>query len=336
MSDLLLVLGNKNLSSWSLRPWLLLRHAGIPFEERVVLFEEPGWRNKIVALSPSRRVPALRHRIAGRPDLVVWDSLAIAEYVAEMFPDKQLWPEDRSTRAVARAACAEMHSGFAHLRNDLPMDVAARVAPQTRASETEADIARIVTLWTTCRDEHHGAGAFLFGRFSVADAMFAPVIWRFRTYGVPLSGSAKDYAETMLALPAMREWEQAAEAEAVAARTQPRGRTPDPTSAQHCFAVIFSSQHTDATRAAPADYAGVAAAMDELARRQPGFLGIESARNPDGFGITVSYWDSLDAITAWKAHPEHRAAQARGREAFYARYEIRVCSADRGYKYPAD
>lgn len=334
--DLVLVLGNKNLSSWSLRPWVLLRHAGVPFEEHVFLFEEQGWREKIVKLSPSRKVPALRHRARGAEDLVIWDSLAIAEYLAELLPEKQLWPEDRTARAVARSVSAEMHSGFANLRKDLSMDVTARVPRRRPSRETQADIDRVQSLWTECRARFGAGGPFLFGRFSVADAMFAPVVWRFRTYDVPLTDGARAWYETMLELPAMKEWERDAESEVRAAGSRPRGFAPDPTSAQHCYAVIFSSQHaSQGSDGTPEGYEETANAMVELASKQPGFLGVESARNPDGFGITVSYWESLEAITSWKAQAEHQRAQSRGRELFYSRYEVRVCSVERGYKYPA-
>ena len=326
-----LVIGNKNLSSWSLRPWVLLRQAEIPFTEEVRLFETPGWRDRIHEASPSGRVPVLRHGA-----LVVWDSLAICEYVAELHPEAGLWPEDREARAVARAVAAEMHSGFAALRKDLSMDVLARVPRKTRSQETARDIERVLAIWEDCRARfgERSAGPFLFGRFGVADAMFAPVVWRFRTYDVPLEGHprADAWYRTMLELPAMRAWESDAEAEIWAAQTAQVRATPDPSSAQHCFAVIFSSERrrdggTDAA------YAQIADAMEELARRQPGFVGFESARGADGFGITVSYWDSLEAVSAWKQHPEHRSAQARGRDEFYSRYEVRVCTVERGYRF---
>lgn len=337
--ELLLVLGNKNLSSWSLRPWVLVRQAGVPFRDRVLPFEAEGWRDAIAALSPTRRVPVLHHG-----ELVVWDSLAICEYVADLFPDARLWPGDRAARAVARAVSAEMHSGFPNMRRDLSMEVVARHPRRPFSRETEDDLARVQAIWAECRVRASAlagddAGPFLFGRFSIADAMFAPVIWRFRTYGVELTGDVRDYYETMLALPAMREWEQAAIAEvkalaeaAAAQATVDTGRTPDPRSAQHCFAVIFSSQRTAEV---PEDYDAASKAMVELAAKQPGFLGVESARGPDGFGITVSYWDSLEAIRSWKDVPSHAAVQTRGRESFYERYEVRVCTVERGYKFPS-
>jgi len=329
---MLIVLGNKNLSSWSLRPWVLLRHAEIPFRERVLPFEAEGWRDAIVALSPTRRVPVLHDG-----ELVVWDSLAICEYVADAFPGARLWPTDRSARAVARSVSAEMHSGFPNMRRDLSMDVVARLPRRPFARETEDELVRVQGIWTECRARAAGlsgedAGPFLFGRFSIADAMFAPVVWRFRTYGIELSGEARAYSDTMLALPAMREWEQAAIAEVKALAEVASKRAPDPRSAQHCFAVIFCSQRT---AAASDDYDAVARAMDELSAKQPGFLGVEHARGPDGFGITVSYWDSLEAIRNWKDVPAHAAAQAKGRESFYERYEVRVCTVERGYKFPS-
>ena len=346
-----LVIGNKNLSSWSMRPWLLLRHAGLPFEERVIPFETDGWRDSISAMSPSGRVPVLHHG-----ELVVWDSLAICEYVAELFPEAQLWPDDRGDRARARSVAAEMHSGFACMRRHMSMDVAAR-HPGTRLSrETQDEVDRVQALWTdllsrAAKVQGSLAGPFLFGRFSIADAMFAPVVWRFRTYDVAIDAAVRPWVEAMVALPAMKEWEadaiaevkalaEARSAAAVAAATRatlgasaPLNRGPDTRSAQHCFAVIFSSMRT---REAYEGYEAAAKAMVELASKQPGFLGIESARGADGFGITVSYWESLEAIRAWKDVPAHAAIQAAGRKTFYERYEVRVCVVERGYKYPAE
>lgn len=332
-NDLELVIGNKNLSSWSLRPWVLLRHAGLPFRERVLLFETDGWRDAIDALSPTGRVPVLHHG-----ELVVWDSLAICEYVAETFPGARLWPSDRALRAIARSVSAEMHSGFASLRHDMSMDVVARHPRRTMSHETDVDVARVEAIWTEClaraatlRGEDEGP--FLFGRFSIADAMFAPMVWRFRTCDVVLTEGARAYQATMLALPAMREWEEAAIAEVrarneAAAAASPT-RTPDPRSL-HCYAVIFSSQRTAEV---PDEYEAAAEAMVTLASKQPGFLGVESARGPDGFGITVSYWDSPEAIRHWKDVPAHAAVQARGKATFYERYEVRVAAVERGYKF---
>ena len=307
-----LFIGNKNLSSWSLRPWLALRQAGLPFEERVLRFEEPGWRTSIRDVSPSCTVPVLHDG-----ELVIGDSLAICEYLAEERPT--LWPADRTLRALARSVAAEMHSGFASLRRELSMEVTARLARAPRSAETEAAIARIVEIWSARR------GPFLFGDFSIADAMFAPVVFRFRTYDVPLAGEAAAYAAAMLALPAMQEWADAAALE----RRVPG--PPDPTSAEHYWAVVFTSRLGTGERAV--GYGEMATAMEELAGKQPGFIGIESARGEDGLGITVSYWDSLAAISSWKSNAEHRIAQAAGRSSFYDRYEVRICSVERSYRF---
>ena len=337
--ELSLVIGNKNLSSWSLRPWLVLRHADIPFVEHVFLFEEAGWRERIVALSPSRRVPALRIQRPESPDeeQVIWDSLAICEYVAELYPELHLWPEDRSARAVARSVSAEMHSGFGSLRKDLSMDVVLRAKRTARSFETQADIDRAIQIWHDCRARFGARTSepFLFGAFSIADAMFAPVVFRFRSYDVEVGDPlARAWYEAMLDLPAMQAWERDAAQEV--ARAQPGPTAPDPTSAQHCYAVIFSSQRRGGGGGGRDDddgYAAAASAMVELARAQPGFLGVESARGADGFGLTVSYWESLPAIAAFKSHADHRRVQARGRESFYERYEVRVACVERGYKW---
>ena len=320
MEALTLVVGDKNSSSWSMRPWLLLRHAEIPFEEKVVLFDTPRWREDIVKLSPSRKVPALRHG-----DLVVCESLAICEYIADLFPEKSLWPRDVKTRALARSVANEMHAGFAAMRREMSMDVVARHPPKSLSTEAESDVERVKEIWRDCRARFAEDGPFLFGAFSVADAMFAPVVWRFRTCGVACD---VDWYETMLALPAMRAWEKDAEAEVEARSKRPRG-LPSPDSAQHCYAVVFSSQLKNAD-----GYAETAEAMVALAKKQPGFLGIEAARGVDGFGITVSYWDSPEAIKRWRDHAEHRIAQAKGREFFYARYDLRICVVERGYRFP--
>ena len=201
MPRLTLVIGNKNYSSWSLRPWLLLRQAGIPFEEVRIPLYAPGSTEALATWSPSGKVPALHDG-----DLRVWDSLAICEYLAERFPDKQLWPADAAARAVARSVSAEMHSGFAGLRENMVMNIRGRYPGKGRTPECLADIERIVAIWTDCRAQFGGGGDFLFGRFGIADAMFAPVVLRFQTYGVALEGTARDYAEAILALPALQAW----------------------------------------------------------------------------------------------------------------------------------
>lgn len=318
-----LVLGNKNFSSWSLRPWLVLRQAGIPFEERVMLFETPGWRDEILKYSPTRKVPALRDG-----DLLIAESLAICEYVADKFPEKQLWPADLKTRAIARAVATEMHGGYAALRHALYMDIAARHTKDVLTPEVRADIQRVQGIWEDCRMRYGGGGPFLFGRFSIADAMFAPVCFRFQTWNIPIEAEpAKTWCEMMLALPAMQEWATAGIAEMESRTAVDPSRTTDPRSAQHQYAVIFSSQHSKDT----AGYHEVAERMVELAAQQRGFIGIESARGEDGFGITVAYFESLEDIARWKKHPEHMAAQARGKAQWYDRYSVRVCSVERSY-----
>ncbi len=205
-----LVIGNKNFSSWSLRPWLLLKQAGLPFREIPVRLRQADTKAQILAHSPSGKVPAL---IDG--DLTVWDSLAICEYLAEKasLNHVDLWPADPKARAEARSVSAEMHSGFAALRQQMSMEVAASRPGEGQTPEVLADIARIAALWTSCRERFAAAGPFLFGDFSVADAMYAPVAFRFHTYGVELPPLAAAYRNTLLALPAMQEWAAGARAE---------------------------------------------------------------------------------------------------------------------------
>jgi glutathione S-transferase len=202
-----LIIGNKNYSSWSLRPWLLLKHAGIPFEEEVVSFNANDW-NARVRPSPTRKVPAL---VDG--DLCVWDSLAIVEYVAERFPQKQLWPAEVAARAVARSLCAEMHAGFQEMRSTLTMNFSARFSGGLWKVGVQKDIARIIALWDDARARFGSAGPFLFGAFSVADAYFAPVTQRFVGYDVKLPDGARRYVETIQNLPAMKAWAEAARVE---------------------------------------------------------------------------------------------------------------------------
>jgi glutathione S-transferase len=196
-----LVIGNKNYSSWSLRPWLLLRHAGIAFDEVKLSFNSPTFKSDALSFGPTGKVPVL---IDG--DVTVWDTLAIAEYVAEKFPDRQLWPRDAAQRAEARAICAEMHSGFQSLRNMMGMNVTADLAGLGWNIEVQRDIDRISTIWSGLRARHAGAGPFLFGHFTVADAYYAPVVSRFNTYRPVLSEAVAGYMKTILALPAMQQW----------------------------------------------------------------------------------------------------------------------------------
>lgn len=208
MSEFTIVLGNKSYSSWSLRGWLALKQTGAGFEEMVVPFRQPDSRERLLAESPSGKVPVLRHG-----GLTVWDSLAIGEYLAERFPDAGLWPSDPVARAVARSAAAEMHAGFAALRGGLPMDLRSRHPGFALPPRAGDEIARVVALWRDCRRRFGRDGDFLFGGFTLADAAFAPVVTRFVTYDVALDGTAAAYRDAVLAWPAMAEWTAAARAE---------------------------------------------------------------------------------------------------------------------------
>jgi glutathione S-transferase len=201
MNDLTLVIGNKNYSSWSLRPWLAMRVADIPFTEVRIPLYDPATMAELASWSPSGLVPLLQD-----DRLKVWDSLAICEYLAERFPDRSLWPEERDARAVARSVSAEMHAGFAGLRNAMSMNIRRRYPGKGRTPECLQDIERILGIWNDCRTRFGTGGDFLFGRFSIADAMYAPVVLRFQTYAFELDGAARDYAGAILALPAMKEW----------------------------------------------------------------------------------------------------------------------------------
>lgn len=201
MTDLTLIIGNKNYSSWSMRPWVVMRQARIPFREVFVPLYRPDSGDALGKWSPSGKVPALHDG-----DIRVWDSLAICEYLNERHPDKQLWPVDDAARAMARSVSAEMHSGFTALRSQMSMNIRARRIGQGRTEESLADIARVIAIWNDCRETWGAGGDFLFGRFSIADAMYAPVVLRFLTYGVALDGAAKAYAEAVRALPAVQAW----------------------------------------------------------------------------------------------------------------------------------
>ena len=203
-----LYIGNKNYSSWSMRPWVLLRQAGIDFEEVKVRFDSftpgSGFRSTMDAITPVGKVPVLVH-----DGLVVWDTLAIAEYVAEQFADKQLWPAERTARARARSVCAEMHSGFAGLRSACPMNIDAHL-PEVGAlalrdkPAVRADLQRIVSMWSGLLAEH--GGPMLFGDFSVADAYFAPVVMRLKTYALPVPAEVGAYMDRVCALPGVKAW----------------------------------------------------------------------------------------------------------------------------------
>lgn len=204
----LLVIGNKNYSSWSLRPWLLLRHFGVAFDEVRLPLDTPEYHAQIGRWSPTRRVPVLHD-----DGLVIPDSLAICEYANERWLDGRGWPRDMRTRALARAAAAEMHSGFGALRQQLPMNCRRQPDGYSGDASAAADIARVQALWRELRGHTAADGAFLCGEFGIVDAMFAPVVMRFVGYGVTLDEHARSYVEAMTALPALREWRAAAEAE---------------------------------------------------------------------------------------------------------------------------
>jgi len=208
MPRLKLVIANKNYSSWSMRPWVLLRAAQIPFEEIPLKFDREVRVVGIERYSPTRKVPLLLV-----DDEPVWDSLAISETIAELFPDRRLWPQDARARQMARSVCAEMHSGFQALRSAMPMNIRARHPGKGMSPDSQRDIDRMISIWQSCRERFGAGGAMLFGDFSIADAFFAPVAMRFMTYAVALPAAAQAYADALRALPAVREWMDAARGE---------------------------------------------------------------------------------------------------------------------------
>jgi glutathione S-transferase len=206
MPDRLLVIGNHNYSSWSLRPWLALKHLGVPFRLERIALDQPDTAACIRRHSPGGRVPVL---VEG--DVTIWESLAIIEHLAEAHP--QLWPSEPVARGMARAVAAEMHSGCQALRNELPMNIRAIGRCVVPSPAAAADIARIVAIWSEARERFGRAGPWLFGGFSAADAMYTPVASRFRTYGVPLPEPLMRYRDTALGSSAMQEWAAMAESE---------------------------------------------------------------------------------------------------------------------------
>ena len=206
MPELTLVIGNRNYSSWSLRPWLAMKHASIPFREVRIPLYQPESKAQLLQYSPAGKVPIL---VDG--PVTVWESLAILEYLADRFPDRGLWPADASARARARAISAEMHAGFGELRKHMSMNLRRSLPGRGCTPEVEADIRRITHMWLESLERH--GGPFLFGAFCAADAMYAPVAGRFVTYGVALPDRCRQYVDALMALPAMREWYAAARAE---------------------------------------------------------------------------------------------------------------------------
>ena len=204
---LTLVIGNKNYSSWSMRPWIALKAAGVVFDEVVIPLytDDPVDKQRILHYSPAGKVPIL---IAGA--VTTWDSLAIIEYLAEKFPGKGFWPADAGARALARSISAEMHSGFMALRNECSMNIKRPVHKKALSADAKANAERIQDIWSACRRTYGQGGPFLFGGFSGADAMYAPVVHRFRIYGVDVGSAAADYMSAMQAHPAFQEWDSAA------------------------------------------------------------------------------------------------------------------------------
>jgi glutathione S-transferase len=204
-----LVIGNKNYSSWSMRPWLALRANNIEFEEVFIpLYTGAAGKHRILDITRSGKVPVL---VDG--DVTVWDSLAIIEYVAEKFPERRLWPVEPAQRARARSISAEMHSSFAGLRNECGMNLHRPIGAIELSADARANVDRIQEIWTECRERYGKYGPFLFGAFGAADAMFAPVVHRFRTYAIAVTPIVQRYVETMMALPAFQEWTNAGLAE---------------------------------------------------------------------------------------------------------------------------
>jgi len=205
-----LVIGNKNYSSWSLRPWIAMKALGIAFEEIVIPFGEPignpEFKAKLAAYTPAGKVPVL---LDG--ETRVWETLAILEYLAEKFPEKQLWPADAPARAAARVLASEMHAGFSALRGECPMNIRRPIKARAISAAAQADVARIEVMWKEARAR--SGGPFLFGKFSAADAMYAPVVTRLNTYGISVSRDSRDYMDAVLALPAFAEWRAASIAE---------------------------------------------------------------------------------------------------------------------------
>jgi glutathione S-transferase len=200
-----LIIGNKNYSSWSFRPWIAMKVAGITFDEEVISLNAPDFKDRVTKVSGTGKVPAL---IDG--DVQVWESLAILEYLAEKFPQARLWPSDPAARARARAIAAEMHAGFVPLRRELPMNFWRPAKPRALTPQAQANVRRIDGMWTDCRNRFGAGGPFLFGGFGAADAMYAPVVSRFHTYEVEVSRAARGYMDAVMALPAWAQWRAAA------------------------------------------------------------------------------------------------------------------------------
>jgi len=196
-----LIIGNKNYSSWSLRPWLLLKENSIEFSETKIPLYQPDSTEQILQYSPSAKVPAFSHDQTN-----VWDSLAICEYIADLYPEKQCWPADIDKRAWARSVSHEMHSGFFNIRNSMPMNCRASIDFSPISPELQTEIDRVCEIWRNCRSAHKTEGPFLFGAFTIADAMYAPVVLRFQSYGIKVEATEKQYMDNLLSLASLQEW----------------------------------------------------------------------------------------------------------------------------------
>jgi glutathione S-transferase len=210
--SLTLVIGDKNFSTWSLRPWLVLKQAQIPFREELIRLHRPETKAQVSARSPSGKLPALHDG-----DLKIWDSLSICEYLAERFPEKRLWPDGVAARALARSITAEMHAGFQNLRSHCSLPAGPQPEAFVSPAEVQQDLTRIEALWSDARARFGKGGRFLFGEFTIADAFYAPVVARVYTFGLKLGAGAREYCDMIWSLPAMQEWIAAARAEAAAA-----------------------------------------------------------------------------------------------------------------------
>ncbi len=208
MSDYTIVLGNKNYSSWSLRGWLALKRCGIEFDEVIIPLRTPTSREQILSHSKAGLVPILKH-----DGQTIWETMAICEYLAETFPDAGLWPDDKVARAKCRSVSNEMHAGFVNFRSHMPMDIKNQYPGMGRGNGVAEDIRRVLEIWQDCREQFVSEGPFLFGSFTIADAMFAPVVSRLKTYEVELPEFARDYCDAVWNCTEMREWRAAAELE---------------------------------------------------------------------------------------------------------------------------
>lgn len=201
MNEIIMYFGSKNVSSWSLRAWLMLLQTGMDFDAVFIPLDQPDTKDRIAKISPSGKVPVLKHG-----EIVIWDSLAIGEYLAELFPHIHLWPVDKKMRAYARSISCEMHSGFQALRQCLPFNSQGRFANYPIPEEAKHDIDRVIQIWSDCRQRYANQGPLLFGKFTIADAMFAPVVNRFVTYNVSIPVMVQEYVDTIMLLPEMKMW----------------------------------------------------------------------------------------------------------------------------------